>query len=502
MSVAGPGGPLPEQPAGSEAEGADRGAVEGRSALYRAVWRWHFYIGIFVIPVLILLSLSGLVYLLKPQIDGLVYGDTRTVQPADSVVSYQEQLEHVQARFPDEPVVAVVPPVAEDRATEFYLDNGGTGGFLPAGRTVYVDPYSGDIVGSKNNAFDPSQIAVQVHGSLISAAWLGDEKWGDRLVELVASFTVLLLVTGVFLWWPRGRAGRSLRGTLIPRLDVKTRVRWRDMHAITGIVFVPVLAFFLLTGLAWAGVWGPSYGKVINAIGASYPAEIFDGVPSQTVGDVNGEGGRSWAQSALPALPSGGHANHSQGLAWNAADGAPLDAIVASVETMGFQPGYTIFFPADETDSYNAAQFPDGPRPNQSAFDERYAYIDQYTAEPLADAPFSQFGLMAKATDWGISLHEGREWGVLSQILMGVATLSLLVSIGTAVVMWVKRRPAGLGAPRRVYSRSALIGLLTITATLGMLFPLMGMALIGIIAFDYAVLRRLPPLARALGVAP
>lgn len=448
---------------------------------------------------IVVLSLSGIVYLLKPQIDSVMYGDLRSVDPGTSTVSYQEQLETVRARYPDEPVVAVVPQLSADRAVEFYLDNGGTGGFLPAGRTVYVDPYGGEIQGDKNNAYDPSQIAVQVHGSLLTASWLGDEKWGDRYIELVASFTVLLLVTGIYLWWPRGRSGRSLRGVLVPRMDVRTRIRWRDVHAITGAMFAVVLLFFLITGLAWTGVWGSAYSQISTRLGASYPDEVSGGVPSLTVGEVNGDGAQSWAQSELPALPSGAAPHHGGGSERNPADGAPLDAVITTVHDMGFEPGYFLFFPGDEAGSYNAAQYPDGPRPNQSALDERYAYIDQYTAEPLADVPFSEFGPMARWTDWGISVHEGREWGVFSQVLMGLAATSILVSASSAVVMWVKRRPDGVGAPRRLYERRTLVVLAGITATLGVLLPLLGVALVSIWVFDYVVLRRVPPLARAMG---
>jgi len=485
----------------SSPETVGSGPTEGRSALYRAAWRWHFYAGIFCIPMIVVLSLSGIVYLLKPQIDSVMYGDLRSVDPGTSSVSYQEQLETVQARYPDEPVVAVVPQLSADRAVEFYLDNGGTGGFLPGGRTVYVDPYNGSIQGDKNNAFDPSQVAVQVHGSLLTASWLGDAKWGDRFIELVASFTVLLLVTGLYLWWPRGRSGKSLRGTLIPRLDIQTRVRWRDVHAITGALFSVVLLFFLVSGLAWTGVWGSAYGQIATRLGATYPDEVYGGVPSGTVGEQNGEGGQSWAQSELPAFPSTAVLTGGEPLTWDPAAGAPLDAVIATVQRMGFQPGYYLFLPEDEAGSYNVAQYPDGPRPNQSALDERYAYVDQYTAEPLADIPFSQFGPMAKWTDWGISLHEGREWGVFSQVLMGLAAASVLVSAVTAVVMWAKRRPDGVGAPRRLYERQTLVVLAGITATLGVLFPLLGVALVSIWTFDYLVLRRVPLLARAMGAA-
>ena len=41
-------------------------------AAYRIIWRWHFYAGLFCLPFIVVLSLSGMVYLFKPQIDAFL----------------------------------------------------------------------------------------------------------------------------------------------------------------------------------------------------------------------------------------------------------------------------------------------------------------------------------------------------------------------------------------------------------------------------------------------
>ncbi len=41
---------------------------------YRAVWRWHFYAGLFCIPFVILLSVTGAVYLFKEEVEACGYG--------------------------------------------------------------------------------------------------------------------------------------------------------------------------------------------------------------------------------------------------------------------------------------------------------------------------------------------------------------------------------------------------------------------------------------------
>jgi uncharacterized iron-regulated membrane protein len=39
---------------------------------YRMIWRWHFYAGLFCIPFIILLSITGPIYLFKPQIEAAI----------------------------------------------------------------------------------------------------------------------------------------------------------------------------------------------------------------------------------------------------------------------------------------------------------------------------------------------------------------------------------------------------------------------------------------------
>src|SRR6202011_5481592 len=91
-------------------------------------------------------------------------------------------------------------------------------------------------------------VVLKLHGELL----IGDV--GSWIVELAASWAVIMILTGLFLWWPRNASG--LAGVLYPRLRKGQRTFWRDIHAVTGI-YVSFFALFLLfTGLPWAKGWG------------------------------------------------------------------------------------------------------------------------------------------------------------------------------------------------------------------------------------------------------
>ena len=40
---------------------------------YRTLWRWHFYAGLFVMPFLVVLAITGTLYCFQPQIEPLLY---------------------------------------------------------------------------------------------------------------------------------------------------------------------------------------------------------------------------------------------------------------------------------------------------------------------------------------------------------------------------------------------------------------------------------------------
>ena len=46
---------------------------------YNLAWRWHFYAGLFVAPFMVMLALTGTIYLFKPQLDSLMYSSLLNV---------------------------------------------------------------------------------------------------------------------------------------------------------------------------------------------------------------------------------------------------------------------------------------------------------------------------------------------------------------------------------------------------------------------------------------
>ncbi|MGH6841914.1 MAG: PepSY domain-containing protein, partial [Methylocella sp.] len=49
------------------------GPLQPHSAIYRAVWRWHFVAGLLALPFLLNLAITGGLYLFTPEINHILY---------------------------------------------------------------------------------------------------------------------------------------------------------------------------------------------------------------------------------------------------------------------------------------------------------------------------------------------------------------------------------------------------------------------------------------------
>ncbi|MCY1281053.1 PepSY-associated TM region [compost metagenome] len=447
---------------------------------YNLAWRWHFYAGLFVAPFMILLALTGIIYLFKPQLDQLMYHDLLRVPPGATALGADQQMERLRASYPQLEISKYLPPSAPDRSAQFVG--------VHAGREVnlYLDPYSGKLLGSQDARDNLQAIARALHGELMIGTV------GDRLVELAAGWGIVLVVSGVYLWWPRGRAGR---GILLPRLGQRGRPLWRELHAVLGFWGSLLLLFMLLSGMTWTGYWGKSFADVWNR----FPAAMWNEVPKSTAltGELN-EAHRQmvpWAVENTPMPASGGHAEHMGHAAGGVANPQiGLQQVVELAESRGVAPGYAIALPKGAEGVYTVSVFADDPHQDATL------HVDQYSGQVLADIRWQDYGAVAKSVEMGVSLHEGKMFGLANQLLMLAVCLMIMFSAASGIVIWWKRRPKGrIGVPPLPHALPVWKGGVVIVIALGIAFPLVGLSLLLVWGFDWLVLSRFVRSRPALG---
>jgi uncharacterized iron-regulated membrane protein len=442
------------------------------SRLYRAVWRWHFYAGLFVLPFLVMLALTGIIMLYGNSID-TQQGAKHFIAADGPRQSLVLQTAAATASIPDGVLKTVILPADPRRATIVKVAQG------EAMHLVSVDPVTGKPIASVDQADTWFSWASDIHGTLL----LGD--LGDRLIEIAAGLGIILVLSGLYLWWPRG--GRGLGRALLPNLALRGRALWKDVHVSLGFWLSAILLVFLLTGLAWTGIWG---GKFVQAW-SSFPAEKWDNVPlsDKTHASMNHGALKDapWALEQTPMPRSGSEAG-SHGLP----QGTPvtLDAVATFARAEGFAEQMQISVPTSETGVYTIqADSMSGDTADPTG--DRTVHLDQYTGKVLADIRFADYSLAGKAMAAGIALHQGNAglWNLVLNLVFCHAIMLLSIS---GAVMWWKRRPSGsLGAPRYPRDFRAPAAIIAIGLAVIIAFPLTGLAVLAFLLVDWLLPKRL-----------
>ncbi|WP_322034002.1 PepSY domain-containing protein [Paraburkholderia sp. J76] len=482
-----------------DATRAQSGPPSGAQRGYRTLWRWHFYAGLFVMPFLVILAITGTIYCFQPQIEPLLYPHRLVVEPAASPrLEVDALLANARAAVPAGAVATTARISSRtDRSAEFVFR-------LPDGHkeSVYVNPYDGAVLGTLDVDSRFMQVDRMIHRKLL----LG--KPGELLMELVACWTLVMIGTGLALWWPGENA--SLRAALVPDLARRGRPLWKSIHATLGI-WLAIGAFaFVATGLPWTGSWGKQFKALATSVKLGAPPGSWGGLalhstvpgkPSaahaaaghETSSGMEPMPGMTMDDMPLPQVPWAVGAVRVPGSPEAGEPGVrplPLGHIVEQMRAAGLVDGYDIALPTSPHGVYTVSYFPADPTL------ERTVYIDQYSGAVLRDIRYGDYGAVSKAVSYGTSLHMGRYFGVPNQIVCAALSLGLAALAVTGFVMWWKRRPSGtLGAPSRERAAPPMRAWATALVVLGIVFPLMGLTIVAVWLVDRLLLRRAGPVA-------
>lgn len=448
------------------------------NGLFRAFWRWHFYASFLVIPVFAVLAVTGLIYLLRFQLEPLMHPEMHASQPAD--VTRQQpltaQLAAVERDYPDAEVTLVREGRSLEDSTAFSVarSDGST-------VDVFVDPWRSEVLGAVNPDTTLSGYAIRVHADLMAG------RWGDGLIEIAVCWALVMALTGYYLFVTGRRArlrrvAKRARGALL-----------RHRHGIVGAVAGVGLLLMVVTGLPWTGVWGAQVQRLATSQGTSLwsmdpgasskPGSTLDeSLPHSHAVEI------PWAQQKSP-VPEAEAKPERVSI-------ANLDTAVVAAERAGLSHPMAIVPPGQSRGVYSVMgdAFHDPSR-------ERTVHVDQYSGQVRATYGFSDYPLAAKIVSQGIGLHEGRSLGPVSFWMSASFCLAVLFLCVTGPLMWWRRRPrdGSFGAPRgRMPVRSTwwLAGILVV---LGLVLPLFGATLLAVLLLDLLVIRRVPALRTYAG---
>jgi uncharacterized iron-regulated membrane protein len=451
-----------------------------RRDAYRLIWRWHFYAGLFCLPFVLWLATTGMIYLFKPQLEPLL--ERRYAHVAQgSALPASVQVAAALKAVPGGVLNAYQLPTSPVAATRILV---GHGSELIR---VFVDPSTAHVLSvvRENDRF--MRVIFYLHGELL----LGSR--GSMLVELAASWTILMLITGLYLWWPRNA---RLSGTLYPRLRSGSRTFWRDLHAVTGMWVSMLALFLLLSGLPWTKSWGGMLHSIRQATSTTTAQDWTTGSASERA-QIKAENTQPSTHDShasmsmdMPGMDMGDMSDSTS------SDYAVIDRLIPVVTTQDLVPPVLIAPPSQRTPNWTArSDTDDRPRRVDLVLDAKNGSVSSRTT-------FAQKPLLDRVIGYGVAIHEGALFPPLNQILGVFTALGLMTLCISAVVMWWRRRPKGmLGAPPAIDNPRYPSVLIAMLILLGVLLPLLGASMLLVWLIERVCLSRMERARVFLGLS-
>ncbi|MCW5625056.1 MAG: PepSY domain-containing protein [Burkholderiales bacterium] len=416
--------------------------------VYRSVWRWHFWSGLLITPVLIIASITGALYVFKPEIERWAHPDMLRVEPGTTTVGLdrmrsvlaealpEHELKYINVSTdPAAPWEAIVQkPLGERRVQTAY---------------AYFDPYRGRYLGMTIRSEGFFGIVLQLHRNLMAGLP------GRILVEAATCWGIISVIAGMYLWWPRKK--EKVWGVWIPRVRGGVYRLLRDWHTVIGMYLSVFIVLILLSGLLFSQIWGSLYYSS-NFFTGGFPAFLVS--PPQSVVAKEGEAPPSIGIDAAFDVAT----RHFD-----------FTKIAHSIEVP--KPG--------STGAYQVISETQTPLIERSV-----VFIDQYSGQTLLFAGGDQIPWRTHLTLLFYPVHVGSIFGLPTKILAVLSCLVLVAMSITGVWMWWHRvHPGHWALPVKPPKGTAPRWLVWLTVALAVLLPTVGITLL----LSYLV----DPLARA-----
>lgn len=407
------------------------------TALRRRAWRWHFFAALIVVPFVLWQSITGTLYLWSYAWTEARYPALFMAASGPGAVSLDAQLAAARTVLAGRRVTSVTVPAGAGQTTRILSE--GTDG-LPL--AVFVDPVTGAVTGALEGwAWLPGWTR-KLHGG-----WpLGDP--GSWLLEIGAGWTIVMVLTGWMLWWPR-RSGGWWRA-LWPRWSAPAKTLWRDLHACVAVWISALLVGFLFTALPWTSFWGRSVlAPIQEALGQRAPA------------------------------PAGNAPVTLEGASTDAGQVRTLQSIIDDARARGMDGDLTLRFVDGPMAAAVSVRTAAG-----RASEAQYALYPRPGGDPVT-AGWAEFPWLARAVATGVSIHEGSFFGSAGLWLnTAFAAVLVWVSVAGTLAWWTRKPASGSGVPPRT-AEPWPRGVWLAATGLGLLLPLLALSMLVVLAVDW-----------------
>ena len=350
--------------------------------------RLHLWLGLLTGVIVFIVAVTGCIYVFHEEIKDAIYDYRFVEEKTTEYLPPSKIKENVQQLYPGTTDDFVIY-TGKNRPVAVY------GLYKETPYYFYLNPYSGEFLYAQDFTKDFFEIVKSLHMYLLLP-----EEIGRQVVGISTLIFILMLITGVILWWPK-----KLKN-LKKSLKVKWNARWRrlnyDLHNISGF-YLHILAIIVaITGLYFSYDWVSD--------GIYYLGNLGEDVASDHhVEDIEQK----------PEI-----------------SGNPVD--IAFYQTLDLEPDYDMYFVWTEGDHHPVVT---GAYPESLNFDHQSNfYFHPQSAELLQKQFYSDKSTGMKLQEMSYGIHTGQFFGMPGKIIAFILSIFVASLPVTGFIVWWGRK--------------------------------------------------------------
>jgi uncharacterized iron-regulated membrane protein len=230
----------------------------GQQSAFRRITGWlHLWLGLGAGSIVLFLGVTGCILAFEQEIRSVTQSYLFVTEEKKPYLTPSQLKPLAEKHLDGKQVLGIEYPGPAKAAVASYYD-------IDNYKLVYLNPYSGEVLKTKNMNRDFFRVVLDGHFYL----WL-PEKVGQPIVASATLIFLVMMITGLILWWPKNKAARK------QRFSIKWNARWRrvnyDMHNVLGFYMTWVCIFIVLTGLVWGFEWFANSMYFVTSGGKKLP---------------------------------------------------------------------------------------------------------------------------------------------------------------------------------------------------------------------------------------
>lgn len=221
------------------------------------IGRLHLWLGLSSGLIVFIISITGAIYVFQEEITNSVRSESifhhekniSSKNPLSLTVLEQKVNDYTNEKYP---VHWVNVPIDKSRSYIFYYYEHNPKGWnffeeYIIYKSVYVNPFTGEIKGVYDETTDFFNIIKSIHFSFML-----NTEWGTYVCGIPTLIFLFMLISGIILWWPKNKNARKQRFTF----NWKNVKNWKrknyDIHNILGFYASSIAFVVAFTGLFYA----------------------------------------------------------------------------------------------------------------------------------------------------------------------------------------------------------------------------------------------------------